>query len=376
MKLSCSRSTLLSGFQMIGSVISSRTPKEILKCAKLEVGDGKATLSGTDLEVSVRFDFEEVEVMIPGEILLSVHELVSILREATTDTIEIELKKDEQTEQDFILIQAGKSEFRLSVHDPSEFPSVETFNETNFFEIPTQSFREMIRRTVFATDPESTRYALGGVLFDVENDKLTLAATDGRRLAMVESACTYQGEEPYQNNRPVIPAKAMSLIEKSLIGDEGSIQIAIRANDVIVKSGRSTIFGRLVEGRFPKYRDVIPPEPIHSIDLEVGTFFGAVRQAQIVTDVETRGVDFVFASGLLTLKSVAASVGESKVEIPIPFEGDEIVITFDVRYLADFLKTLDSAAHIRLQLIDSDSAAVLKSDDGYTYVIMPLSQAR
>jgi DNA polymerase-3 subunit beta len=95
-----------------------------------------------------------------------------------------------------------------------------------------------------------------------------------------------------------------------------------------------------------------------------------------VTDVETRGVDFIFNSGLLTLKSVAASVGESKVEIPIPFEGEEIVITFDVRYLADFLKALDSAAHIQLQLIDSDSAAVLKTDDGYTYVIMPLSQAR
>jgi DNA polymerase-3 subunit beta len=101
-----------------------------------------------------------------------------------------------------------------------------------------------------------------------------------------------------------------------------------------------------------------------------------VRQAQIVTSEESRGVDFEFASGLMTLSSRAAEIGESKVELPISYDGAPLVITFDPRYVAEFLRVLELEQPIRLELTDSESAAVFRTDDGYIYIVMPLSRDR
>ena len=121
---------------------------------------------------------------------------------------------------------------------------------------------------------------------------------------------------------------------------------------------------------------MIPAQSNATIDMVVEPFYSAVRQAQIVTNDESRGVDFQFADGQLTLSSKAADVGESKVELPISYEGDDVTITFDPRFVADFLKVLELESQVQLSLIDSESAAVLRSGEDYTYVIMPLSRER
>ena len=102
----------------------------------------------------------------------------------------------------------------------------------------------------------------------------------------------------------------------------------------------------------------------------------AVRQAQIVTNEESRGVDFAFSKGLLTLNSQAADIGQSRVELPVSYDGADLAITFDPRFVAEFLRVLEPERQVRLDLIDAESAAVLRTDDGYTYVIMPLSRDR
>ena len=152
------------------------------------------------------------------------------------------------------------------------------------------------------------------------------------------------------------------VIEKSIAEDEEEVFIAIHANDVLVKSANSTIYSRLVDGRFPRYSDVIPQEVKIKIEMLVGPFYSAVRQAQIVTDEESRGVDFQFGNGQLTLKSQAMDIGASKVEFPISYEGELLTITFDPRFVADFLRVLDAEKQIQIDLIDSESAAVLRAD--------------
>jgi len=293
----------------------------------------------------------------------------SILRELQDESINLELADGG------VWIRSGHSEFRLSVEDPAEFPPVAGFEDEKFHVVPGRVLKEGIRRTIFATDVESTRYALGGVLLELEKESMTLAATDSRRLAVVKTACRSQGLERPENASPVIPTKALSLIERS-IADDSDVNLAVHANDVLVQSTQSTIYSRLVDGRFPKYRDVIPSQSKISIELLVGPFFAAVRQAQIVTNEESRGVDFAFSKGLLTLNSQAADIGQSRVELPISYDGDELAITFDPRFVAEFLRVLEPEKSVRLELIDAESAAVLRTDDAYTYVIMPLSRDR
>ncbi len=368
MKIQCHRPTLAAAFQVVGSVVPSRTPRDILKNVKLEVQDGIATLSGTDGEVGIRYAIPGVEVQSDGETLLPTNRIIAILREVQDNSVVLEVTDERVT------VRAGTSEFHLQAADPAEFPPIATFDATVCHTVTGSVLREAIRRTVFATDVESTRYALGGVLLERTADSITLAATDSRRLAVVKVAATSTGDATGGNAAPVIPTKAMTLIDRSIAEDEQDVAIAVQANDVHVKSGNAVISSRLVEGRFPKYQDVIPADSRHSLDMVVGSFLSAVRQAQIVTDEESRGVDFTFSPGVLKLESRATDIGQSTVELPTSYEGEELTVTFDPRFVADFLRVLEPETSIRLDLIDSESAAVFHTDDAYTYVIMPLSR--
>ena len=370
MKLHCHRSSLVTAFQVVGAVVPTRTPKDILKNVKLQATDGTATLTGTDQEIGIRYEIPGVESESDGEVLLPAAHLLSILRELSDEHVDLELVDGG------FWVRAGHSEFRLPTPDAEEFPPVPSFTDENYLLISGRSLREAVRRTVFATDVESTRYALGGVLLELESEALTMVATDSRRLAVVRNSCRTEGTAELANDRPVVPSKALSLAERSISDDEAEVFVAVHANDVVIKTGNSTISSRLVDGRFPNYRQVIPAESRLTIALVVEPFYSAVRKAQLVTDNDSRGVDFCFTSGLLTLNSQSADIGQSKVELPIGYDGDDLIITFDPRFVAEFLRVLEPETSIRLELIDDESAAVFRVDESYTYVIMPLSRTQ
>ncbi len=234
-----------------------------------------------------------------------------------------------------------------------------------------------MRRTAFATDNESSRYALGGVLLELSGDQVIAVGTDGRRLAKMVGPAKSVGGHQTGDNTTIVPTKAMHFIERALTDADAEIQVAARANDILVRSPRVTVYSRLVEGRFPRWRDVFPQRSGgKQIDLIVGPFHAAVRQAAIVTSDESRGVDFTFADGKVLLSGRAADVGQSRVELPVAYDGEEVGITLDPRYLSDFLKVLDPEKTFTLELKDSESAAVCSTDDGYGYVIMPLARDR
>jgi DNA polymerase-3 subunit beta len=368
MEITCQRGLLTSAFQTVSGAVPARTTKDILKNVKLEVGAQGAILIGTDSECSLRCQISEVDCKARGEALLPTARVMQILRELNDDLVKIDATSDA------IWIRSGFSEFRLSAEDPADFPPVVDFQDDEFFILPTNEFRQAVRRTIFATDPESTRYALGGVLLELTPERATLAATDSRRLAVMHIGCRVQGAAQSGDTQPIIPAKGMQLIEKSFGDGEEEIHLAVHANDAVLRCGKTVISTQLVQGRFPDYRKVIPTSFNTTIDLPVGPFHSAVRQAQIVTNEESRGVDFTFAPGSLRLSSKAADVGQSKIELPISYDGPELTITFDPRYISDFLRVLDPASQAQFRIIDPESAAVLAAEDRYTYVIMPLSR--
>ena len=161
MKLNCHRASLATALQIVSGVVPTRTPKEILKNVKLHVDGGKAVLIGTDQEVGIRYEVAGVETDSTGEVLLPTQRVVSILREINDDQVTLEA-----TEQKLV-IKGGQSEFSLSTEDPSEFPPVAAFEDSEYFTVSAPTLREMIKLTIFATDTESTRYALGGVLLEL-----------------------------------------------------------------------------------------------------------------------------------------------------------------------------------------------------------------
>jgi DNA polymerase-3 subunit beta len=325
----------------------------------------------TDLEVGIRYDVAGIEVDAPGAAVLPVVRFGSILRESSDATFRIE------SDSEGTSIRGERSQFKLPSENPQDFPAVAEFGEKSFYEVPARLFRELIRRTIFATDNESSRYALGGVKLEFKDNLLTAVGTDGRRLAKMDGpAQAVNGPAPF-GDVTVVPTRAMQLIERTLAEDSSEVQIAVRQNDVLVKNPRGTIYSRLLEGRYPRWRDVFPQRPNSTkIDLNVGPMYAAVRQAAIVTSEESRGIDFTFGGGSLVLSGQTAEVGQSRVELPISYDGAPISITLDPRFVNDFLKVLESEKTFTIDLQDSDAAAVCTTDDGYGYVIMPLARDR
>ncbi len=371
MKLSCNREQLLHAFQAVAAVAPARSPKAILQNVKLEVADGVATFLATDLEVAIRYQATGVEVDEPGAAILPTARFGAILRESSDDTFVLE--SDGKSTR----VKGERSTFNLSSEDPNDFPSIATFDEQAYYETSARCLKELIRRTVFATDSESSRYALGGVKMEWEEGRLTGIGTDGRRLAKMEGPVQMVGEASPFGDATIIPSRSLQLMDRAISDDDAEVQIAVRQNEVLVKSPRAVIYSRLLEGRFPRWRDVFPTRSGSvKIELPVAPFYAAVRQAAIVTSEESRGVEFKFGDGSLALSGHAAEVGESNVSLPIAYDGAEIAIMLDPRYVVDFTKVLDGDKSFTIDLQDGDSAAVCTTEDGFGYVIMPLARER
>ena len=371
MKIRCDREKLLHAFQTVAAVVPTRSPKQILQNVKLEVSDQTATLMATDLDVGIRYDVAGVEIEAPGAAVLPVTRFGSILRESSDATFQL------SADQQGTSLRGEHSQFQLTSQDPSEFPRIPEFQDEQFLEVAARLLRELIRRTMFATDNESSRYALGGVLLELDGDSLLAVGTDGRRLARMRGPVSRVGDYTLGDASTIVPAAALQLFDRAFSGSDGEIQLAVRDNEMIAKSPRVTIHSRLLEGRFPRWRDVFPNrEESVKIDLAVGPLQTAVRQAAVVTSDESRGIDFTFGGGSLVLSGQTADVGQSRVDLPIAYDGKELTITLDPRFLIDFLKVLDADKTFALDIKDAESAAVCTTDDDYGYVIMPLARDR
>jgi DNA polymerase-3 subunit beta len=369
MKIICDREKLLQAFHTASAVAPTRSPKAILQNVKVEVTPERATLVATDLEIGIRYEVSDVQVETPGSAVLSIQRFGSILRENTDEKLLLEIDGHNT------IVRGERSEFRLPAEDPAEFPSVTTFDEQSHYEIPARLLLEMIRRTEFAIDEESTRYALGGVKFEFSANAVIAVGTDGRRLATMQGPCQAVGMAEDAVASAIIPGKALKIIRHALNEADAEIQIAVRDNDVLVRSQRATVYSRLVEGRYPQWQDVFPArvKPVQ-LELTVGPLHSAVRQAKITTSDESRGVEFAFDDGTLVLTSRAAESGQARVELPVAYDAAPITILLDPNYVADFLKVLDPEKTCSLELEDSETAAVFHTDDGYRYVVMPLSR--
>ena len=372
MKITCQRESLTNAFALAASIAPTRSPKEILQNVKIMASGGKLTLTATDMEVGIRLDLEEgVEIETEGTALLPVQRTMAILRENNDETLTFE------TDDSGVRVTGSRSKFKLPGSNPDEFPSVAGFEEDKYHVLPTRLFRSMVKRTVFATDSESSRYALGGVLLEMEDTNVIAVGTDGRRLARMEGTGEVIGGHATSGTSTIVPTRAIQLMERALDDKDETVDVAARNNDLLLRTSRAVIYSRLVEGRYPNWRQVFPKrEDAVLLDMTVGPIFAALRQAAIVTDHESRGIDFTFADGTLKLEASTAEIGESQIELPIAYDGEPITLTMDHRYVADFCKVLDNEAAFMIEIESGASPALLTTEDGYGYVIMPMARDR
>jgi DNA polymerase-3 subunit beta len=342
-----------------------------LKNLKAVVQEDRCTLMATDLELGIRLDVRGVKVEEPGEALLPTARLIPILREATDEELTIEAGPDSCS------VRGSSAEFEMPGEDPSAFPDIPAFAEEKYHALNAGALRTMTRRTVFAAAAaEHSRFgATTGILVELEGDKATMVATDGRRLALTHADAEAHGGHSTKGQMPVVPAKAMMLLERNLTEESEKVCISLRANEVLMKTERAMIYSRLVEGRFPNYRQVLPTKHSAKIPLQVGPFLSAVRQAAIMTDDESKRVIFQFAKKKLTLSARGAESGRSKVEMPVDHDGKAIEISFDPKFVVDMLRVLEPDGQLILEVTDNATPALFRHEPNYLYVVVPLVAA-
>lgn len=370
MKATFNRKVLQAAFSVASQASPTSTPKEVpkevLKNVLLTASGSDAYLSASDGENSIRVKVPSCECSNGGAILLPASRFKAILSTVDSDEVSI------STEGTKCKIKAGRSSLELTTIDPDTFPAVNEFAEKEYRVIAGHTLKEAIQRTVFATDTQSSRFALGGVLFDFRDNKTCFVGTDTRRMAAVE--VTMPSDEPRGDAiTGVVPAAACRLLERCIEGDE-DVLIAFTGNDVRVKCGNSTVTARLVDGRFPRWEEVIPDDHEFSVTLPCGQLMSAINQASLVLSADSKGIDFHFDEGELKLTGVGQDVGGSEVELPVAWEHKAISIMFNGRLILDFLKTLDANDPVELLLIDENSAGVFTTGNGYRYVVMPLAK--
>ena len=364
MKATCDRKELLRVFRLALLATARRSPKPILANVKLEVDAGGAVLVATNLETSIRLDVPGFEVELPGSVVLPADRFGAILQKSSAERLVLDCNGSK------LAVKGDQSKYSLPVESPDLFPVAGTFAEEHFYTLPAGMFCEAVQRTVFATDAGATRYAVSGALLELGDGRLHVVATDGRRMAVQSIPVESSSDE---KRFGVVSAGTLKIATRALAGCEGDIRLAITDNSVWMAAGAIEICGRLVEGRFPKWRDVFPSSRgAATIELPAGGLLGAIEQAAITTSEQHFGVDFTFGGGKLVLHNGGAELGESHVEMPIDYQGQKIGVTLNPFYLADFLKVLDSDSAVTAQPKDNKTAVVFTADDNYRFVIMPI----
>ena len=365
MKLTIGQEEFITGLQAVQNVVSTRTTLPILSNVLLNAVGDRLTLTATDLDVTISKTVE-AKVEIDGSFTMPVKKLLSIAREVGGSQIEMDVSKNQCS------IKSGSSAYRVNGLPAEEFPPIANFSGQTTIQMPQDTVKTMLRRTSFAVSTDENRYVLNGLYLSFKENKLTMVATDGRRLALAEEDVELKDDNPLE---VIVPTKAIQELSRSL-GDKGDVEIQITENQVSfgLKENDGTgslIVSKLVEGAYPNYKQVIPAESKHRVTLDKEELFHALRRAEIMTSEKANSVKLTFSENNLTFTANSPEVGESRETMAIKYNGEETSIAFNPQFFIDPLKALEED-EVHFEFTDQLSPGVVKVKHPFLYVIMPM----
>lgn len=361
MKFTISKESFLGAINQVQHVVSSRTTLAILSNVLLKARDGVLELTTTDLDVGVTCSVP-AEVEEAGATTLPARRLATIVRELPSE--EIEVKVDEKN---VASIRSGPSFFKVLGLTSEEFPALPRFDDAREFKIEQQMLRDCLRKTSYAISTDETRYVLNGILFSFKDNALTMVATDGRRLAMVEQELEFPQSQEIDI---IVPTKAVNELSR-LLEDSGEVSIRVTGSQVGFDLGDALLVSKLIDGNYPNYRQVIPGESKERIPLEREGFLRAISRVSLLTTDKSNSIKFIFTPGSVEIVASSPDVGEARETLAINYKGASITIAFNPEFAMAPLRNL-SADEVHLHLIDEISPGVLRSGTNFLYVLMPM----
>ena len=370
MKITCNREKFAAKFNLAAAYVAAREVKSILQEVKMEVKADHVVFSATDTETSIRIVLRDLEIESEGEVIIPSRLMKNILQAAKADNIELELEDDK------LKIHIGRTNYRIPTNDVSEFPEILSFSGEAYHEVAGADLQKNISRTQFATDTENNKYALSGVLFELTEGCIDTVSTDGRRLTHQRGKAVSHGGHQTESGA-IVPLKALGAVEKAIneVGADQPVKIAVEGGKITFATAGDEIMisSRLVDGRFPAWRKIIPEKSDRvQVDVPVSEFQDAVLATKVMTTENQPGLLLTFTPGNLQVK--ANGSGDTEHNIPIAYDKDEIRTKLDPNFLVDFLRCFSGATNLSIYLKENSSVLFeTQQDDDYAYILMPLA---
>jgi DNA polymerase III subunit beta len=368
MEFTISRSELVRELSLSQGVVEKKTTIPILSNVLVETDGNRVILTATDLELGIRCGCP-ARVKKAGAGTVPARKLLDYVRLLPEGDVQVKVQ-----ENHWASLVSGRSRTRIAGMSRESFPELPEMPAA-LAEIPIGVLASMIGKTVFSISSEESRFTLNGALLVLKKGGLIMVATDGHRLAMVESV----DEIPTISDsyRALLPRKAMVELQKlaSESQPESLVRFSGDENHLFFELGERLLMSRKLTGNFPDYERVLPKEHPHLVTLSRDELKGAIERVAQFSDERSRSIRVTIAPSELKIHSSVSETGESEESIPTEYEGDTIEIGFNAEYLLDFLRAI-SGEQVEFLFKDPQSAGELRpagaGREHYRYVIMPM----
>jgi DNA polymerase-3 subunit beta len=367
MDLVVKKNDLLRELQLFQGIVERKNTIPILANVLMEGKDNEIRMLATDLEVGLRSQCDAT-VEKGGTLTLPAKKLYEIVK-ALPET-EVRITEDKNG----VKVAADRFESRMQTLPKEDFPAVPEASGNFSATLPRAAVREMVAKTQFAITGEDTRYFLNGALFILAPTSMSLVATDGHRLALVNVERPANGKQK-EDIRAILPRKTLWELGRLLTEGEGDIRYERGENHLFFEIGGRMLISRMIDGQFPAFERVIPKGNNRRIEFERERLTNAVKRVALLSNERSRAVKFQLDKGKVEVTSSSPEFGEAKETLPVDYNDGTMQICFNAQYVMDFLGAVNTD-NVVLELKDEVSQAVMKpvGTDGYdyTYVIMPM----
>lgn len=370
MNFTIEKEAFLKSLSRIQGIVEKRNTIPVLANVLLEGSDGELHVTATDLEVGMRSSYP-ANIGKPGRITVSAKKLFEIIKELPAREVAF-LAKDNC----WIEVRCGKAHFNIVGLTADEFPNFPQPDQSNGFALSSALCKEVIEKTFFAMSQDESKYNLNGIYLKATaeqgENRLRLVATDGHRLALIEKPI--EGILPDSLKRGVIlPRKGVMELKRLAEEGETGLTLSFQDNNAVARKEQTVIVMRLVDGEFPDYERVIPRANDQQALIDVDPFLHALRRMLILSSEKSRGVKMSIKPGLLEVSSSNPEFGDAREELDLDYQGTEMNIGFNARYLLDILQVQDEH-RVRMIFKDQLSPGLFRpeKDDGFLAVVMPM----
>lgn len=331
------------------------------------VGESTIRIIGTDLDVTLRCE-AEADIKMPGSMCVGARKLFDIAR--VLPDAPVSFRKEENN---WATVNCERSNFRIAGVERESFPEVPSFKSAPV-KLPSEIFKTLIDRTIFAITLEESRYTLSGAKFILNKSGAKMVTTDGHRLAYIEREDLGQSATEAEIDT-LIPRKTLAELNKLISAFEGEIGMGADENHIYFEIGPRLLISRTLTGQFPNYEMVIPKGNDKHAEFDSATLGQAIRRVALMADDRSHAIRFHLKPGGLHISSQTAEEGEARETVTTEYAGEEIEIGFNASYLQDFLNVM-SEGNVLFEFKDGNSQAQLRPSvsDGfdYKYVVMPM----